>query len=144
MDAARLTISYAFNHCLSMIRSRRYLYWNCISLMASSTHDVAPSEVTIETPKVHWPLSYRIQPQQPKASSLQSYGFSSTQAAPKACSAALNSLTAVEESSKFNAEIAHFACFVAAMMESSSSLNGPCDDSCCCGGGPGAWAYGFW
>ncbi|CAN9112442.1 unnamed protein product [Alternaria alternata] len=51
--------------------------------MASSTHDVAPSKVTIETPKVHWPLSYRMQPQKPKASSLQSYGFSSTQAAPK-------------------------------------------------------------
>lgn len=51
--------------------------------MASSAHDVVPSKVTTETPKVHWPLSYRMQPQKPKASSLQSYGFSSTQAAPK-------------------------------------------------------------
>ncbi|CAG5160391.1 uncharacterized protein ALTATR162_LOCUS5807 [Alternaria atra] len=51
--------------------------------MASSTHTVAAASDSVKTPKAHWPLAYCIQPQKSKASSLQSYGFSSTQAAPK-------------------------------------------------------------
>ena len=46
--------------------------------------------------------------------------------APKDCKAILSSLTAVGTSSKFNAEIAHLACFCADMMASSSVLKGPC------------------
>ncbi|KAI4939468.1 uncharacterized protein J4E92_000753 [Alternaria infectoria] len=51
--------------------------------MASSSHAAVAPKDPAKTPKPHWPLAYCIQPQKPKASSLQSYGFSSTQAAPK-------------------------------------------------------------
>lgn len=44
------------------------------------------------------------------------------QPAPKFCRAILNSLTAVLTSSKLSAEMAHFACFCAAIIESSSVL----------------------
>jgi hypothetical protein len=57
------------------------------------------------------------------------------QCAPNACSAIRNSLTAVALSSKFSAEMAHLACFVACLIDSSSSLKGPCDDDAAGGGG---------
>ena len=45
-----------------------------------------------------------------------------SQFAPKLCSAIRNSLTAVSTSSKLRAEIAHLACFCAAITLSSSVL----------------------
>lgn len=59
------------------------------------------------------------------------------QCAPNACNAIRSSLTAVAESSKLSAEMAHLACFVACLMDSSSSLNGPCDDTAGGGGAAG-------
>jgi hypothetical protein len=55
------------------------------------------------------------------------------QIAPKAFKAMRSSLTAVAESSKFSAEIAHLACFCASLIESSSLRKGPCADDA--GGG---------
>ena len=57
--------------------------------------------------------------------------------APNACNAMRSSLTAVAGSSKFSAEMAHLACFVACLMDSSSSLNGPCDEAAGGGGAAG-------
>jgi hypothetical protein len=64
------------------------------------------------------------------------------QLAPSAWSASLSSFTAVLTSSKFSAEMAHFACLVASIWDSSSVLNGPWCRDCgaassicwyCCG-----------
>jgi len=66
----------------------------------------------------------------------------SHQFAPSAPNAMRSSLTAVAASSKFSADMAHFACFVASMIESSSFLNEPCEN--CWGGRTACWVYGLW
>jgi hypothetical protein len=59
------------------------------------------------------------------------------QFAPKALSAMRSSFTAVAASSKFRAEMAHLACFVASAIERSSSLKGPWEGA---GAGADGWA----